>query len=278
VSSQVTADLWIPTLVPVIKLHSESDEVITLTLDTCSTPWDFQPGQFNMLYSFGRGESAISISGDPATPQELVHTIRRVGSVTNALGRLRVGDFLGVRGPFGKAWPLDQADGADVVVVAGGIGLAPLRPLIYQLLRHRERYNRVVLLYGARSPKDMLYIDQLRTWRGRFDTQVLVTVDAAEDSWRGPVGAVTRLVHNALFDPDDTVVFTCGPEIMMHFVVHECIKEGVPTNKIWLSMERNMQCGVGLCGHCQWGPHLVCRHGPVFRYDQVAELFSQAER
>ncbi|MCB9758367.1 MAG: FAD/NAD(P)-binding protein [Alphaproteobacteria bacterium] len=230
-----------------------------------------------MLYHHGFGEVAISISGDAARPERLVHTIRGVGSVTRPILGLEAGAMLGVRGPFGTPWPLEAAEGADVVVVAGGIGLAPLRPAILHLLANRERYNRVIVLYGARNPQDLLFLPELHAWRGRFDTDVRVTVDSAGADWRGPVGVVTRLIQQAPFDPDDTVVMTCGPEIMMHFVVREFVKEGVPEAAIHLSMERSMKCAIGFCGHCQWGPHFVCRDGPVFRYDQIAPLLAIRE-
>lgn len=269
--------LWVPTFLPIRSVRKESADVATFKLDTGDSPLHFQPGQFNMLTVFGVGEAAISISGDPAAPGELVHTVRAVGGVTRRLVALGEGDALGVRGPFGAAWPMREAEGSDVLLIAGGIGLAPLRPAIYQILAQRERFNRVIVLYGARRPEDLLYLDELRQWRGRFDTRVEVTVDASTPSWRGPVGVVTRLLHQVSFDADDAVVMTCGPEIMMLFAIRELVKLGVPAQQIWLSMERNMKCAVGLCGHCQWGPHFVCRDGPVFRYDRIAKLFSIRE-
>lgn len=269
--------LWVPTFLPIRERRAETADVATFRLDPGDSPLTFAPGQFNMLTVFGVGEVAISISGDPAAPGELVHTIRGVGGVTRRLLALDAGEALGVRGPFGTAWPMREAEGCDVLLIAGGIGLAPLRPAIYQLLAQRERYNRVIVLYGARRPEELLYLDELRAWRGRFDTRVEVTVDASGPGWRGPVGVVTRLLHQVNFDADDAVVMTCGPEIMMLFAIRELRKMGVPSERIWLSMERNMQCAVGLCGHCQWGPHFVCRDGPVFRYDRVAPLFSVRE-
>jgi NAD(P)H-flavin reductase len=230
-----------------------------------------------MLYRYGLGEAAISISGDPAHPERLVHTIRAVGHLTRDLCSLQEGDVVGVRGPFGTHWPVERADGMDVVVVAGGIGLAPLRPAILHLLAHRARYGRVVVLYGARSAEDLLFLEELRRWRSRFDTEVEVTVDQAGPGWRGPVGVVTRLVERAVFDPDDAMVLTCGPEIMMRFCVAELLREGVPEERIFASMERNMRCAVALCGHCQWGPHLLCRDGPVLPWDRVAPLVGVRE-
>ena len=269
VASQAPADPWLPIPRTVVQVRRETADVTTLTFDMRAAPLAFLPGQFNMLFRPGLGEAAISISGDPSEPQRLVHTIRAVGPLTRALCALQAGDVVGVRGPYGSAWPIAEADGRDVVVVVGGIGLAPLRPAILHLLTHRQRFGRVVILYGARNPADLLFLEELQRWRGRFDTQVEVTVDQAPPEWRGQVGVVTRLIQRAVFDPDDTLALTCGPEIMMRFVVVELEKAGVPLDQVYLSMERSMRCAIGLCGHCQWGPHLVCRDGPVFRYDRV---------
>lgn len=270
--SAAALDPWAPTPLRVLDARQEGPDVVTLSLDASNHPWRFQPGQFNMLYLYGLGEAAISISGDPATPGVLVHTVRGVGHLTRAMCDLRPGATIGVRGPFGTPWPLHAADGCDVVVVAGGIGLAPLRPAILHLLAHRQRYGRVVVLYGARSPQDLLYGDEIAQWRGRFDVDVQVTVDQGDRSWRGPVGVVTRLIERAAIDADDTTVLTCGPEVMMHFVIAELTRRGVPEANIHLSMERNMRCAIGHCGHCQWGPHLLCRDGPVLPLDRVLPL------
>lgn len=233
----------------------------------------FLPGQFNMLYAFGLGEVAISISGDPASNGPLIHTIRAVGPVTRAIGELRAGDMLGVRGPFGSAWPVVAAEGEDVVIVTGGVGLVPLRPAIYHILNNRRRYGRVCLYYGARTPADMLYIDELHTWRGRFDLEVEVTVDRANEDWTGRVGVVTKLIPDGRFDPANTVAFICGPEVMMRYTVMALNARGVSDERIYVSMERNMKCAIGFCGHCQFGPDFVCKDGPVFRYDHVAARF-----
>jgi NAD(P)H-flavin reductase len=220
----------------------------------------------------------ISISGDPAHPEILVHTVRAVGTVTNPLCKLKRGDILGVRGPFGSSWPVTEAVGNDILIVAGGVGLAPLRPAIYHLLNHRGDYGRVVVLYGARTPGDMLYTDELAEWRGRFDIQVEVTVDAAKpDEWRGNVGVVTTLIPRAQFDPYHVTALVCGPEVMMRFTILELQKRGLPENQIYISMERNMKCAVGFCGHCQYGPNFVCKDGPVFRFDKVKEIFGKRE-
>lgn len=237
----------------------------------------FAPGQFNMLYLFGVGEVPISICGDPARPEVLVHTTREVGSVTRAMRRLRPGDVLGVRGPFGVGWPLDEAVGRDVVLVAGGIGLAPLRPALYALLQRREEFGKIVLLYGTRSPDDLLYRRELEKWRSRFDLNVYVTVDRAAGRWRGNVGVVTTLIPGAPFDPLETVAFVCGPEVMMRFTVHQLERRGVAKEAIYVSMERNMKCGFGICGHCQFGPFFVCKDGPVFQYSRIEPFFGKRE-
>ena len=258
-------------------IRDELSDTFTLELDPPGGEFPFEPGQFTMLYVFGIGEVPISISGDPATPQRLVQTIRGVGAVTRALRDVRPGDVVGVRGPFGRPWPVAAAEGHDIVVVAGGIGLAPLRPAIYHVLGHRDRYRRVVIVYGARNPTELLFADELLEWGGRFDIDVLITVDNADRSWRGSVGVVTKLISRAPMDPHDTVALVCGPEIMMRYAAQELGDRGVPTGGIYLSMERNMKCGVGWCGHCQFGGRFVCREGPVFPYNELAPLLRVKE-
>jgi len=237
----------------------------------------FQPGQFSMLWVFGVGELPISISGDPAEHDRLVYTVRSVGQATNALVTRSVGTAVGVRGPFGNGWPLEAARGRDVIVIAGGIGLAPLRPVIYEVLKHREDYGRLVVLYGARSPRDLLYRKELAAWARHHETQVLVTVDYGGMSWRGHVGVVTTLFKYARLKPSNSVAMVCGPEIMMRFVTRELEAHGLGRNDIYLSMERNMKCAVGFCGHCQYGPYFICKDGPVFRYEQMRPLLEKYE-
>ncbi len=239
--------------------------------------FSFAAGQFNMLYAFGLGEVAISLSGDPGNVNRIVHTVRAVGSVSTALTRLRSGMSIGVRGPYGSAWPVTESEGGDIVIVAGGLGLAPLRPAIYAMLAHRERYSRVVVLYGARSPADILFRRELEMWRRRLDIDVTVTVDHAAADWRGNVGVVPALIPRIPVDPEHAVALICGPEIMMRFTIDALRQRGLRTDQIYLSMERNMKCAVGLCGHCQFGPAFVCREGPVFRFDRVAPIFNIRE-
>jgi NAD(P)H-flavin reductase len=272
-----TLDPMAPAAARIVDRWDETHDTFSLRLQPPDGAFDFAPGQFNMLYVFGTGEVAISISGQPSEPDVLAHTIRGVGSVTYALRGLSPGDVIGLRGPFGNAWPVDRAEGHDVVVVAGGIGLAPLRPAIYHLLENRDRYGRVVLVYGARSPGDLLYTGELQEWRGRFDMDVLVTVDNADREWRGSVGVVTKLIGRAPFDPHNAMAFVCGPEIMMRFTARELVTRGVGESMVYLSTERNMKCAVGVCGHCQYGSKFVCRDGPIFRYDEMAELLEIRE-
>ena len=237
----------------------------------------FAPGQFNMLYVYGVGEIPISISGDPYRTDLLVHTTRAVGTVSRAMSKLKAGDMLGVRGPYGAAWPVEKAHGKDVVIVAGGIGLAPLRPAMYRIMARREHFGRVVLLYGARTPDDVLYGKQLQQWRAHFDLDVFVTVDRATDGWRGSVGLVTSLIGRAPFDPLNTVALVCGPEVMMRFTTMGLEKRGVSDQNIYVSLERDMKCAIGLCGHCQFGATFVCKDGPVFPYSQVKYLLTKWE-
>ncbi len=237
----------------------------------------FAAGQFNMLYVFGVGEIPISISGDSAQSKTLVHTTRVVGTVTRAMRRLKRGDVLGVRGPFGSHWPVGEAEGSDVVIVAGGIGLAPLRPALYNVLAQREKYGKVVLLYGTRSPSDILFQRELETWRSRFDLEVYVTVDRAEGGWRGNVGVVTTLIAKAPFDPPNAVAMVCGPEVMMRFAALELESRGVGADHVFLSLERNMKCAIGFCGHCQFGPAFVCKDGPVLRYSRFKDWIARWE-
>lgn len=237
--------------------------------------YTFEPGQFNMLYLFGVGEIPISISSDPEHPQRLAHTIRFTGRVTNALRALGPDDELGVRGPFGKPWPLHEAEGGDLLVVAGGLGVCPVRPAIESAMRHRDRFRRLILLVGARTPSLLPYQEELDWWLAtmeRLGVELHLTVDEAEPGWLYGTGVVTTLFPKARLEPERTTAFVCGPEIMMRFAGKGLLEMGVPIERVYVSMERNMQCGSRLCGHCQLGPYFVCSDGPVFRYDRVREL------
>jgi NAD(P)H-flavin reductase len=270
--------VWMaPQPVRIEAVHQEVDNVATyrvaLTDPELAAAYSFRPGQFNMLYVPGVGEAAISISSDPQDKAGIDHTIRFVGNVTGAIRKLRVGDHLGLRGPFGQAWPLEACRGADIVIAAGGIGLPPLRPVIHHLVRHRGDYGRVVVLYGARSPEELLFTQAYDAWR-QDEIEFEITVDRAGSDWQGQVGVVPMLFYRLRVDPTKTVVFSCGPEIMMRFVVFEALARKVPADRIFLSMERNMRCGQGGCGHCQIGPYFVCQDGPVFSYARLEPFFS----
>jgi NAD(P)H-flavin reductase len=271
--------LLLPYLFRMESRRRETADTFTLTLNPTGSghEWPFAPGQFNMLTAFGIGEVPISISGDPAEPQRLIHTIRAVGAATKHLCGLARGEIVGVRGPFGTAWPVKEAEDSDLVIVAGGLGLAPLRPAIYQALAHRSAYGNIEMIYGARSPEDILYFRELESWRGRFDVRVHVTVDAATPEWRGRVGVVTKIISQARFDSPNTVALVCGPGVMMRFTVQELLARGVGLDNIFVSLERNMQCGLGLCGHCQLGPLFICKDGPVFPFSRVKGWFEKRE-
>ncbi|MGO8873516.1 MAG: FAD/NAD(P)-binding protein [Acidimicrobiales bacterium] len=263
-----------PALYRVASRRSEVGDVVTLVLEPSgrTAAPAFMHGQFNMLTAFGVGEVAISISSTPGTAGPLEHSIRDVGAVTHALCAAPVGTVVGVRGPFGIGWGLgDIENGVDVVVVAGGIGLAPLRGALLELVgRQRSGRGRLFVVAGARSPDQILYGDELEDWR-RAGANVAVTVDVGTPSWAGQVGVVTTLLPELPFEPEGAVALTCGPEIMMRFVARSLVDRGVDPGRIRVSLERNMQCAIGICGHCQLGPLLVCRDGPVVPYGGTAD-------
>jgi len=269
-------DPMVPTLARILRKRVEIPGVVTFELE--APGWQgFAPGQFNMLSLFGVGEIAISVSGYDAEPDRIVHTIRDVGATSHGLSLLEEGDTMGLRGPYGVPWPVADAAGRDVVVVAGGLGLAPVRPILYHLLANRGDYGKVTLLYGARRPEEILFTEELGQWRAQLDMDIEVTVDHASPGWHGHVGVVTTLFRGADFNPDTTTAFVCGPEIMMRFAANALTDAGVAADDIYLSMERNMQCGIGLCGHCQLGPYFVCKDGPVFTWGQMRRVMTVKE-
>jgi NAD(P)H-flavin reductase len=268
-----TAHLWLPQTAEIRAIRAEGEGVTTYDLafrdPGLASSYRFAPGQFNMLYVPGAGEAAISHSGDPARPEVLTHTIRMAGNVTRLIGGMTVGGTLGVRGPFGSAWPVEPSRGRDLVLVAGGIGLPPLRPVIYEVLNRRGDFGRLHLLYGARSPEGLLYLDEFSAWERRGLT-IQTTVDRSRPGWTGNVGVVSLLLDRLRsFDSRRAMLMVCGPEVMMRYTARTAIARGVDPQRIWVSMERNMQCAVGHCGHCQLGPEFICKDGPVFRYDQI---------
>lgn len=270
-------DPFVPQIYRVGQVCRELADTVTLDLlPLAGRRPSFVPGQFNMLYVFGVGEVAISMSGDPKE-SAFVHTVRNVGAVSAAIAKLAKGSTIGLRGPFGTGWPVEEAEGSDVVIVAGGLGLAPLRPAIYTILANRVRYGRVVILLGSRNPHDILFRQELEEWRRRLDVDIEVTVDHADPEWRGNVGVVPKLIPRAAFDPHDAFGLICGPEVMMRFSVNALLDAGLPPERIHVSMERNMKCAIGLCGHCQFGSSFICKDGPVMRFDRIAAIFAARE-
>jgi len=273
-------DLWVPDTVTIDRVKPEVPGVSTYYLQfddsAVGENYRFEAGQFNMLYLPGIGEAAISISSDPeAGSAQLAHTIRVAGNVTRALEKLPLGTQIALRGPFGSAWPMQKLRGRDVVIACGGIGLAPLRPVIYQIMKHRDDYGKVYLLFGTRQPSQLLYADEYDAWRAA-GIEVEVTVDIGEKGWQGNVGVVPILFYRIRLDSKNTSILTCGPELMMRFVVFEALARSIPSEEIYLSMERNMSCAMGFCGRCQLGPQFICKDGPVFSYDRL-EPFMHVE-
>jgi len=292
------ANPWLALSAVVDEVLAETPGVATYRIriqdEDAARRFRYRPGQFNMLYLPGLGEIAISISGDPSIASPLPHTIREAGRITQALAKMGTGAPIGLRGPFGTSWPVDDCAGKDVILVAGGIGLAPLRPAIYTLLANRPHFGELTLLYGARTPDDLLYTCEFDDWRKKGLT-VFTTVDRAtrgwhahvrphpgcgqfqfpleenRGAWTGNVGVVTLLLERLrLGRPRETVLITCGPEIMMWYTTQTARGLGLSETNLWMSWERNMNCAVGLCGHCQFGPKFICKDGPVFRYDRIA--------
>jgi anaerobic sulfite reductase subunit B len=265
-----------PSPYTVLRRVDEVPDTVTLTLAPAGPPLpEFRPGQFAMLYAFGVGEVPISLSagGDAG---HLVHTVRAVGAVSRALCGLAPGDRLGVRGPFGCGWRPAGGPGRDLVIVAGGIGLAPLRPLIHAVQADRPRHRGVTVLIGARTPGDLLYTAEYDAWRAA-GIDVLATVDRAAATWRGHVGVVTTLFARLDVRPRTATAYLCGPEVMMRFAARGLLDLGLRSTDVQVSLERNMRCAVARCGHCQLGPWLLCRDGPVVGYDRAAPLLETRE-
>jgi NAD(P)H-flavin reductase len=273
---------WLSHAVRVRSVVLETPGVATYQMEfvdaEVAQAYQFKPGQFNMLYVPGVGEAAISVSSSAHHPQLLRHTIREVGGVTRAIAEGGRGMSLGLRGPFGSSWPVEnccpdvseKGSQKDVILVAGGIGLAPLRPLVYALSQNRNDVGRVVVLAGARSPADLLFRDEYEIWREQ-GIEVQATVDRADGNWRGNIGVVTSLLARLVVPrPENCLVMTCGPEVMMRYVAQSAVQRGIPVSNIWVSLERNMNCAVGLCGHCQLGPEFLCKDGPVLAYPRIA--------
>jgi NAD(P)H-flavin reductase len=276
VAEQSPAGAFVPAPFRVADRRRDTADTWTLALEPLAGGFAVAPGQFVMVSAFGVGEVPISVSGPPKRPGEpVVLTVRDVGAVTHAICTAEQDAVLGLRGPLGNSWPVEAAEAGDVVVVAGGIGLAPLRPVVLHTLARRARFGRVAVLYGARTPADLLYTDELASWGGELAVEI--AVDAADTSWTGRVGVVPKLLELAEFRSDAVTAFVCGPEVMIHFTVEALRARGVSDERIFLSLERDMRCGIGLCGHCQLGSTLICRDGPVYTQAQVGRLLAVRE-
>ena len=274
-------DPFVPHLAEIVEIRRETRGVYTYRLrfreEALRRSYRFLPGQFNMVYLFGVGEVAISIVSDPDDPDLLDHTIRIVGNVTGALERLKEGDVLGLRGPYGSAWPLKEAEGKEVIVVTGGLGCAPVVSVINYIALRREHYGRLKILHGVKTPKDLLYREHFRAWQRHPNTEVYLTVDHPDKTWKYNVGVVTNLFDQVEIDPQNSIVMMCGPEMMMRYTTRSLLSRGMETDRIYVSLERNMKCAIAFCGHCQLGPTFVCREGPVYRYDRIQRWLETRE-
>lgn len=270
------SELRLPHQAEIVERIQETPSIFTLRLrftdPAVHAAYQFSPGQFNMLYLYGVGEVPISIVSDPEDEHMYDHTIRAVGRVTEAMAKLKVGDMLGVRGPYGHGWPMTAVEGQDVVIITGGLGCAPVVSVINYVLRRRERYNKLTIMQGVKHSDDLIWQEQYAKWDQLPNTQVLIAADECGPLWPYCEGHVPVLFDRANLDLDHSTVMMCGPEGMMIAVINELTARGLPEHKLWLSMERNMQCGVGKCGHCQHGGKFVCKDGPVFSYPEVKSL------
>jgi sulfhydrogenase subunit gamma (sulfur reductase) len=270
------SELFLPAIAEIRGIAEETPDTKTLALrfrdSKNQADFHFQPGQFVELSVFGFGEAPFCIASSPTRPTTLETTVRRTGQLTDALQKLRAGQEVGIRGPLGNGFDVAAAQGKDLLFVAGGIGLPPLRSLIWNVLDERERFGRVTILYGARTPRDLVYKQELHAWAKRPDVEFLVTVDFADGGWTESVGVVTVLFDKVKFRPESTLTYVCGPPVMIRFVIRELLRRGLKEEAVISTLERMMQCGVGKCNHCAIGHRYVCRDGPVFNYRQIREM------
>ena len=263
----------------VIGVEQESPTIVTLTLcltDTeAANAYQFSPGQYNMLYIKGIGEIPMSIASDPDTPEALSHTVRAVGRVSRRLCELEPGDRIGLRGPFGRGWPLEQLGGRDLIIVTGGLGCAPVAPVISYVNERRQDFGRLAILHGVKHCDDLIWDGCYTEWAAQDNTQVLLSADRSDHTWAHTTGPVTELFSQLEIPPAEAAAMICGPELMQHACAEWLLANDMPAGDIWLSLERNMQCATGLCGHCQFGEHFICRDGPVFRYDVIRHLIAR---
>ncbi|QMT60929.1 FAD/NAD(P)-binding protein [Legionella sp. PC997] len=272
-------DPYVPLEAIIVEKIEESSTIFTLHLCLLDSERQeqflFAPGQFNMLYLYGVGEVAISIVSDPERKDILTHTIRAIGRVTKALQKLQPGDRIGVRGPYGRGWPLEQTKGKDIVVLTGGLGCAPSVSIIQYILARREQYGHLSILQGVKHSEDFIFRKQYAIWQKSPNTIIHVAADQAGPKWPWAVGYVTDMIDKLNLNPENTIVMMCGPEMMMNTAVKALYKRGISEHDIYLSMERNMECGIAQCGHCQYGGFFICKDGPVFAYSEIKELFNE---
>lgn len=272
----MTENPYLPDLAEVVALRDETPDTRTFTLRLQDRGrWEafqYRPGQFVEVSVFGAGEAPFCLASEREGRETLDITVRSTGAVTRALHALGVGDLVGVRGPLGNGFPFEEVKGRDIVFVAGGIGLPPLRPQVRTMLAHRQEFGEITVLYGARTPADLVYKEEVERWQQRSDLRCLVTVDVGDAAWKGPVGVVGSLFSQVTLEPPRTVAFVCGPPVMIRFVVRDLLNLGLGDDAIITTLERHMRCGVGKCNHCLIGDKYVCRDGPVFTYRQMKAM------
>lgn len=274
-----TFDPHLPLEAEIVKREQDSATIFTLHLRFTNPEhhqrFIFSPGQFNMLYLYGVGEVAISIVSDPERTNIFTHTIRAIGRVTKALQKLVPGDRIGVRGPYGNGWPLEQVKGKDIVIITGGVGCAPSISIIDYILARREQYGNLSILHGVKHSDDFIFRKRYAIWQKSLNTEIHIAADQAGPKWPWGLGYVTDMIDKIKLNSEDTIAMMCGPEMMMNTAVNALNKKGVPEHHIYLSMERNMECGIGQCGHCQYGVFFICKDGPVFAYSEIKSLFHE---
>ncbi len=273
-------DAYLPLEAEIIARKQESPTIFTLDLrfvgSGCHQEYAFHPGQFNMVYLYGVGEVAISIVSDPEEKNQFSHTIRAIGRVTKALSLLQPGSRVGIRGPFGRGWPLEQAIGKDIVIITGGLGCAPTVSVINYILARRNQFGHLSIFQGVKHSDDFIFRKQYAIWQKAPHTDIHIAADVVGPKWPFSVGYVTDMINTIALRPDNTVAMMCGPEMMMHAAINALVHNGMAEDNIFLSMERNMECGIGQCGHCQYGGLFVCKDGPVFAYPKIKALFCEA--
>ena len=272
-------DPYLPYAAQIMQRRQDTPDIFTLALRFAYKKqhhaYRFQPGQFNMLYLYGVGEVAISIVTDPQQPDLYCHTIHEVGQVTGGLAQLQEGDYLGVRGPYGVGWPLKQAVGKDVVIITGGLGCAPSVSAIHHIIKHRSHYGKILLLQGVKHSSDLLFRPQYEKWAQLPNIQVFLAANKSEPPWSWLTGYVTEFIPDLEFDTNNVAVLMCGPEAMLGAALPPLKQKGVADEHIYINMERNMECALGHCGHCQFGGQFVCKNGPVFCYPVIKNLFGK---